>query len=267
MNKDKDNNYPVPSVHRAFILLELIAQSEEGKGVAELARRTGWPKSSIFNILKTLALDGYLVQDSGSGRYRMTIKVFSLGGMVVDRIDIRRLAYPYLVELREKTGETVNLGILSDDEAIYLESISGPGAIRVDTWPGKRLYLHRTALGKALAAELDPEVLTAIIAKTGLPPGTANTHTSLPSLLADLELTRQRGYSLDNEEDEIGMRCIGATIHDHTGNTVAAVSLTALAHRLPLEDVPEIANAVKHTAHRISELLGYPESEDPIFEA
>ncbi len=256
MNKHADG-YPVPSIHRAFILLEAIAENERGLGVSELARLTGWPKSSIFNILTTLTKDGYIAQEPESGRYNMTIKLFSLSGTLVERMDIRRLAYPLLIEVMEKTGETVNLGILDDSEAIYLETIAGPSAIRVNTWPGKRLPIHRTSLGKALAAELKQEELAAIIAKTGLPRSTPNTHTTLEALQADLELTRQRGYAVDNEEDEVGMRCIGAPIRNYRSKTVAAVSVTGLAQRMPLENMPEIAIAVMDTARRISELLGY----------
>lgn len=249
----------VPSIHRAFILLEALADSSKGLRVSELSRQTGWPKSSIFNILTTLTQDGYVSQDPESRRYRMTIKLFSLGGAVVERMDIRHFAYPLLVELMEKIGETVNLGILDGTEAIYLETIAGPGGIRVNTWPGKRLPIHRTALGKVLAAELSQNKLVAIIEKTGLPPGTQNSHTTLESLQADLELTRQRGYAVDGEEDELGMCCVGAPVRDYRGKTVAAVSLTGLAHRMPAESIPEISLAVIDTARRLSELMGYRE--------
>jgi len=252
--------HPIPSIHRAFVLLEAISETEEGLGVSELAHRTGWPKSSIFNILTTLSLDGYVAQDPDTGRYCMTIKLFSLSGTIVERMDIRRLASPLLVELMELTGETVNLGILDGTEAIYLETIAGPSAIRVNTWPGKRLPIHRTSLGKALVADLTREELAAIITKTGLPRGTPNTHTTLEALEADLELTRQRGYAVDNEEDEVGMRCVGAPVRDYRGKTMAAVSVTGLAHRVPLESVPEIASAVMDVARRISERLGYKKS-------
>jgi IclR family acetate operon transcriptional repressor len=187
----------------------------------------------------------------------MSIKLVSLVGAVLERFDLRGLAHPILMELKEKTGETVNLGILDGAEAIYLETIPGPGAIRVNTWPGKRLPIHCTALGKALAAELSQDELGAILAKTGLPGSTPNTHTTFESLQADLELTRQRGYAIDDEEDEVGLRCIGAPIRDHQGNTVAALSVTGLAHRVPLANLPELAIAVMDTARRISELQGY----------
>ena len=255
--RKSDKHYPVPSIHRAFILLETLAENPSGLGVSDLARLSGWPKSSVYNILATLAADGYVTQDPESGRYRMSIKLVSLVGAVLERFDLRGLAHPLLMELVEKTGETVNLGILDGTEAIYLETIAGPGAIRVNTWPGKRLPIHRTALGKALAAELPQTELPAIIAKTGLPRSTPNTHTTLKSLQADLELTRQRGYAIDDEEDEVGLRCIGAPIRDHKGETIAAVSVTGLAQRVPIATMPELAIAVMDAARRISDLLGY----------
>jgi len=260
-NDERQNgkSHPVPSIHRAFLLLEALADSSKGLSISEISRQTGWPKSSIFNILTTLKQDGYVAQDPESSRYRMTIKLFSLGGAVVERLDIRRLAYPLLTDLMEKTGETVNLGILDGTEAIYLETIAGPGAIRVNTWPGKRLPIHRTALGKALAAELAEDKLAAIIEKTGLPPGTSNSHTTLDALQADLELTRQRGYAIDNEEDELAMYCVGAPVYEYSGRTVAAVSVTGLAHRMPPESVARISLAVIDTTRRLSELMGYRE--------
>ncbi len=249
----------VPSIHRAFVLLEALSESSKGLRISELSRQTGWPKSSIFNILTTLTQDGYVSQDPESSRYRMTIKLFSLGGAVVERMDIRKLAYPLLVDLMEKTGETVNLGILDGTEAIYLETVAGPGAISVRTWPGKRLPIHRTALGKALAAELTEESLVTIIENTGLPSGTNNSHTTLETLQADLESTRQRGYAVDDEEDELGMCCVGAPVRDYREKTVAAVSVTGLAHRMPPETIQEFSLAVIDTGRRLSELMGYRE--------
>ena len=193
--------YPVPSVHRAFRLLEILSDSFGGLGVSELARRTGWPKSSIHNILVTLAQDGFVAQDPESGRYRMTVKLFSVSGSVLERIDIRVIAYPFLVKLAEATGETVNLGIMDGSQAIYVDAITGPSAIRANTWPGKRLPIHRTALGKALVAEFPDDRLEAIVKETGLQRSTPNTHMKLRDLKLDLERIRRLGYAVDDEED------------------------------------------------------------------
>ncbi len=252
-----DLHYLVPSVHRALRLLEILSESFSGLGVSELARRTGWPKSSIHNLLATLAQDGFVTQDRESGRYRMTFKLFSISGAVVERLDIREIAYPFLVDLAEATSETVNLGILDGAQAIYVETIPGPSAIRVNTWPGKRLPIHRTALGKVLVAELPDEELAAIINETGLEPSTPNTHTTLSDLQSDLARVRKTGYAVDNEEDEIGMRCVGAPVRDYRGHVVAAISVTGLASRIPMAAVPELARTVVSAANRISEQLGH----------
>jgi IclR family acetate operon transcriptional repressor len=255
MNKKPKS--PIFSVRRAFILLEILSENGRGLGVSELAIQTGWPKSSIHNNLSTMVEDGYLTQDPETRRYRMTIKLFSLSGKVVDRLNIRQVAYPLLTELMEEVRETVNLGILDAGEAIYVESIPGPSAIHVSTWPGKRIPIHRTAVGKALAAELAPDELNTILSKIQLTRGTDKTHRTMESLREDLALTHQRGYALDDEEDEMGLRCLGAPIRDLRGKTVAAVSVTAIAQRLPIDQIPEVANKVMNIADRISELLGY----------
>jgi len=249
--------YPVPSVHRAFRLLEILSESLSGLGVSELARRTAWPKSSIHNILATLAQDGFVARDPESSRYRMTVKLFCVSGSVVEGIDIREIAYPFLVELAKATGETVNLGIMDGTQAIYVDTIAGSSAIRANTWPGKRLPIHRTALGKALVAELPDHELEAIIKETGLKRSTPNTHTNLRDLKLDLQRIRKQGYAVDDEEDEIGMRCVGVPVRNYRGLAAAAVSVTGLARRLPIEGIPELAKTVMSTANLISEQLGH----------
>ncbi|MFQ5923537.1 MAG: IclR family transcriptional regulator [Anaerolineales bacterium] len=250
----------MPSVHRAFRLLEILSDSLSGLGVSELARRTGWPKSSIHNILATLVLDGFVAQDPASGRYRMTVKLFSVGGSVVEGIDIRAVAYPFLIELAEATGETVNLGIMDGAQAIYVDAIAGPSAIRANTWPGKRLPIHRTALGKALVAELPDDQLEAIVKETGLKRNTPNTHTKLRDLKLDLQRIRKQGYAVDDEEDEIGMRCVGVPIRDYRGLAPAAISVTGLVRRLPMVRIPKLAKTMMTTANQISEQLGHRET-------
>lgn len=254
---EQTGEYPVPSVHRAFRLLEILSASLSGLGVSELARRTGWPKSSLHNILATLAQDGFVAQDPQSGRYQMTVKLFSVSGLMVEGIDIRKIAYPFLVELAERTGETVNLGIMDGAQAIYVDTIPGRSAIRANTWPGKRLPIHRTALGKALVAELPEDQLEAIIRETGLTRSTPNTHTNLQDLKLDLKRVRERGYSIDDEEDEIGMRCVGVAVRSYRTLPTAAISVTGLALRMPKQRIPEIAQTMMVTANKISEQLGH----------
>ena len=252
-----NGQYPVPSVHRAFKLLEILSESLSSVGVSDLARKTGWPKSSIHNILATLASDGFVTQDPGSNRYRMTLKLFSVSGSVVEAIDIRAIAYPFLIELAQATGETVNLGIMDGAQAIYVDTIQGPSAIHVNTWPGKRLPIHCTALGKVLVAELSDSQLEAIVQETGLKRSTPNTHTKLTDLNQDLERVRKLGYAVDDEEDEIGMRCVGVAIRDYRALAAAAMSVTGLARRLPLEAIPGLAKTMMVTAEKISEQLGH----------
>lgn len=252
-----ERDYAVPSVHRALRLLEILSEIPSGVRLSELARRTGWPKSSIHNILATLADDDFITQDRESRRYRMTLKLFTIGGSVVEGIDIREVAYPHLLSLAEATGETVNLGILDGAQSIYVDTIPGPSAIRANTWPGKRLPIHSTALGKALVAEFSREELEGIIEETGLQPSTANTITNLNDLMDELKRVRELGYAVDDEEDEIGMRCVGVPVKDYREHTVAAVSVTGLASRMPLEQIPEFAQIVAKTADVISKELGH----------
>lgn len=253
----KPSKYPVPSVHRAFRLLEILSDNLSGLGVSELARQTGWPKSSVYNILATLAQDGFIVRDPENGRYRMTVKLFTISGAVVDGVDIREIAYPLMTELSRATGETVNLGMMDGAQAIYVETIAGKGTIRVNTWPGKRLPIHRTALGKALVAELPEGELKSIVEQGGLTRSTPNTLTKLKDLRLDLLRVRKRGYAIDDEEDEIGMRCVGVPVRNFRGQVVAAISVTGIARRMPMKEIPELAKTMISTANLISKQLGH----------
>lgn len=254
---DRDRRLLVPTVERTFRILQALASEPKGQGVSELSRRLGLAKSTTFNILTTLEQLGYVYRLNGDGSYHLGLKLFSLSSEVVERIDLRRITAPLLEELVEVTGETANLGTIQGDEAIYIESLPGPGPVKVAAWPGKRLSLHSTALGKALVAFMPEEQVETILTRKGLTAHTANTHISLEALKEELGRVRAQGYALDDEEDMLGMRCIGAPIFDHRGRVVAAVSLTAPAQRMPRSEIPRVARTVLDYARRMCQRLGY----------
>jgi DNA-binding IclR family transcriptional regulator len=251
----KKSGIAVPTVERTFQILETLASVVDGCGVSELSRELGLAKSTTFNILTSLEQLGYIYR--ADGKFHLGLKLYSLSSVVVENMDLRRVAAPILKGLVESTGETANLGIIQGNEAIYIDCLMGPHPVTVHTWPGKRLPLHSTALGKVLLAWLPTNEMTAVLLQENMSALTPSTITTIESFMAQLDEVRDKGYSVDDEEDAIGMRCIGAPVFDHSGRVVAAISLTAPAQRLLRSKIDEIAQNVIGCALEISTRLGY----------
>jgi DNA-binding IclR family transcriptional regulator len=245
----------VPTVHRTFRILEALAAAENGCGISELSHDLGLAKSTTFNILATLVALGYIYRTDSDNKFHLSLKLFSLGSAVVERMDLRKVAASILQDLVDATGETANLGTLQGDEAVYIDCLPGPHPVTVHTWPGKRLSLHTTALGKALLAWLPQEQAKSILSASKV--SSTALARSMDRLLPELAVVRSQQYAVDNEEDAPGMRCVGAPIFDHTGRVVAAISVTAPVQRMPLENIPATAVLVVESARRISQRLGY----------
>jgi IclR family acetate operon transcriptional repressor len=246
----------VPTIQRTFRILEALAAAEHGRGISELSTELGIAKSTTFNILMSLVQLGYSYRTEDDGKFHLSLKLFSLGSTVVERMDMRKVAGSILQELVEATGETANLGTIQGDEAIYIDCLPGPHPVTVNTWPGMRLPLHCTALGKALLAWQPDDEIETTLASSDMQAFTPNTVTSVERLLNELGEIRRQGYALDNEEDAAGMRCVGAPVFDYTGNVVAAISITAPVQRLPFEDIPKMAALIVDSARQISQRLG-----------
>lgn len=249
--------YLIPMLERSLRALELLSQSGEGLSLAELSQQLAAPKSSVFNILATLEHHGYIRPDNGTGRFILTPKLYRVGSPAVNRMSLKQTLHPLLAELVEQTGETANLGILEGGEAYYIESIEGPSRVRVAVAPGERLDLHATALGKVLLAHLPPDHIEVLLQQRPLTARTPYTVTELEALREELALIRERGYALDNEEDHLDIRCIGAPVRDHTDVVIAAVSLTAPKHRLVATALTDKTILVLNYAARMSRALGH----------
>ncbi|MBK8021824.1 MAG: IclR family transcriptional regulator [Chloroflexi bacterium] len=256
MSREENKSF-VPTIERTFRILEALAANVNGCGISELSNELGIAKSTTFNILATLTELGYIYRSDGDNKFHLSLKLFSLGSTVVERLDLRRISASILQELVDATGETANLGTIQGDEAVYIECLSGPHPVTVNTWPGKRLPLHSTALGKALLAWLPQDQARAILLTSDRQDPSIGISARLDRFLSELVLVRVQRYAVDNEEDAIGLRCVGAPIFDYTGQVVAAISLTAPTQRMPLEQIPETAVLVVASAQRISRRLGF----------
>lgn len=234
-------------------LLDVLADSADAVSLKVLATKSGLHPSTAHRILAALVRDR-VAERVDQGSYRLGMRLLELGNLVKSRISVREHALPFMRELHAQIGEAVNLSVRRDDEIVYIErTSSGRSMMRVVNIIGARAPLHVTAVGKLFLMEDGAEALRAYAARTGLPAYTKNTIHSLAALEREIDRVRRQGYALDNEEAELGVRCIGAGVRDDSGALVAGLSVSAPSERMK----PAWAPLVRETAERISRAVGY----------
>ena len=248
---------PSVAVERALAILEAVAQESDGLSNAEISRKLQIPKSSASYILRTLETQGYLNRLSETGKYRVGLKVLSLSRGALSGIDVREVALPIMRHLMEKTNLTCHLAILDGPDAVYIEKVEPQGFIRMDTWVGRRMRVHATSVGKALVAHIPQERLEKILAERSMEKRTSKTITTLPRLLKDLEKVRQQGYAVDDEENNMGARCVGAPVFNQDGAIEASIGLSGTTNQVNPETMPRILEALKDAARHISMGMGF----------
>jgi len=248
---------PSVAVERALAMLETVAQEPEGLSNAAISRKLQIPKSSASYILRTLETQGYLNRDGESGKYRVGLKILSLSRGALSGIDVREVALPIMRNLMEKTHLTCHLAILDGPDAVYIEKVEPEGFIRMDTWVGRRMRVHATSVGKALVAYIPQEKLEKILAERGMEKRTAKTITTPSRLLKELEKVRAQGYAVDDEENNLGARCLGAPVFNQSGAIEASLGLSGTSNQVSEQTMPRIVEALKDAARHVSMQLGY----------
>jgi IclR family acetate operon transcriptional repressor len=237
----------VQSLTRAFDLLEALADGGGALTLSELAAASGLPLPTIHRLMRSLVDGGYVRQDP-SRRYALGPRLIRLGEVAGQSLG--SWAKPYLHDLVQQIGETANLAMLEGDAVVYLAQVPSPHAMRMFTEVGRRAYPHSTGVGKAIMAQLDPAEVRALISRTGLPSRTQHTITSAEELMAELERTRQRGYALDEGEQEIGVRCVAVAVPDVP--QPMAVSVSGPLPRMTDEFVARACDPLRRTAEAIA---------------
>lgn len=241
---------PRSAADKTLVVLEALAEHSR---VADLAKSTDLPKPTVHRILQTLVRHGFARTD-GHGDYRGGPRILSLAGQFLQRLDIADQVRPILRDLQERTGWTVHLALLSGDEAVYVAKLEGAQPYTLASRVGMSLRLHCTSIGKAILSTMPDDEVRALVRRTGMPARTEHTLTEESALLADLAGVRARGHAEDHEENEAGVRAVGAAIFDHTGSVLGAVSAAALVYRdEPTETRGEL---VKRAAAAVSKALG-----------
>jgi len=253
----RQNKNPSTAVERTLLILEAVAQREGGMSNAEFSRKLKIPKSSASYILRTLENKGYLRRNGEDGTYRLGMKVLSLSRGALSGLDVREVALPVMRRLVDQIHITTHLAILDHGEAVYVEKVEAPSFIKMNTWIGRRMEVHSTAVGKCLLAYLDAAERDSILHQRGLKKLTHHTITTMSRLTKEFERVRQLGYAIDDEENSLGARCVGAPIFNGQGQVEAAVASTGTINDVPHDAVPHIADMVEEAGRRISHQIGY----------
>jgi DNA-binding IclR family transcriptional regulator len=250
----------VSSVDRALTCLETLAQSNRGMTLADIARKLKLPKSSAHCILLTLERRGYIYRVPSTHRYLFGMKLLNLAQMALARLELRARASQPLRQLLGKTHMTVHMAIYEDGEAVLVEKLELPTAVKMASHIGRRLDLHCSGVGKALLAYLPEDEFNRLRTSRALARHNENTIVFTKKLQTELENIRKNGYSFDNEEDEIGFRCVGAPIFEND-NVVAAISVAGTTAQITANTLGPLAKVVKDTADEISRRFSSPASE------
>lgn len=252
--------YRIQAIERACAILSAFSTEQPELGVTELAEALDLHKSTVHRFLVNLERAGMVERLPRSGRYRLGLRLFELGSLVIQQMNLWDEALPFLEALVRDSGETGHLAVLDGGEAIYVERVETRRALRIPSAMGRGYPVHATSLGKALLAQQTEERTKEIIAEKGLAAFTKNTITDPAALFAELDRVREQGFAIDDEEYDEGLRCIGSPIMDHTGHVVAALGIGGPVTRVTPERVPELAALVRAAAKGLSRRLGADQS-------
>lgn len=240
------------ATEKVLAVLQALAEHER---IADISAATGLPKSTVHRILQSLVEHRFAL-NAGDGRYIGGPRILTLAGGLMGRFDPAQHADGTLRRLREDTGYTVHFGLLAGDDVVYAAKVEGKKPYRMPSRVGMSVRLHTTAIGKAILATMSDETVLAIMGRTGMEARTPGTITSAPELLSHLETVRAQGYALDEEENEPGIRCVGAAVYDHTGRAAGAVSISTLVMEPWDRPFDDLAARVRVAAREVSESLG-----------
>jgi IclR family transcriptional regulator, carbohydrate utilization repressor len=253
MKKTPSTTPTIQVIERMFALFDVLSSREEAISLKEISEKTGLHPSTTHRILNDLAI-GRFVDRPEAGSYRLGLRLLELGNLVKARLNVRDAALPAMRELHKLTQQTVNLSVRQGDEIVYVErAYSERSGMQVVRAIGGRAPLHLTSVGKLFLAYDEPQRLRQYATRTGLAGQTKNSITQLPVLERELSKCRQYGSARDNEELELGVRCMAAGIYDDQAKLVAGLSISAPADRLSEDWLPKL----QATAHEISVALGY----------
>lgn len=263
MQNQKPTNL-IQTIERVTTILDVLAQSGKGISLGDLAAKVELPKGTTHRLLASLMYFDFVRQEAESRKYSLGFKIVELGSSLLEQIDLRREAEPFLHALSQRVGETVYLVILDHTEVVYIEKIEPEDpsiVLRATSKVGQRNAAHSCSLGKALLAQLSEAELDNTLKDMSLIQKTSNTITDPNQLKDHLKTVQARGYAIDDEESEEGIRCVAAPVFNDRGIAIAAISISGPAVRVTRQKIQDqLKDDVMQTAFEISQKLGFRRS-------
>ena len=244
--------YPIKVLNKSLSILETLLQHNSPMSMTEISEKLGLYPSNIHRILDTLKHWGYVEQESNNQKYQLGLKLLELGMAKLHQIDLVKEAHPFLKELVNKCNETVHLGVLEEEEVLYLAKEESSQIIRMCSYVGKRAPVHCTALGKVLLAYLPEGEKRKILGKRELPRLTEKTITDKEELEKELNKVKKQGFALDRGENEKDVQCIAAPIRNFQGKIIAAISISGPAYRVDIDKQNYLKEALIEMSKKIS---------------
>jgi IclR family acetate operon transcriptional repressor len=253
----------VQSLDRALRILAIVAEGS-GLSLSEIAEASGLAASTAYRMLTTLENHGMVEFDKTDQLWSIGVETYRMGAAFLRRRKLIDRARTVMQELMEKTGETANLGLAEDDCVVFVSQVETHQTIRAFFRPGTRTAFHASGIGKAVLAHLDSDRVAVIARKAGLEAFTDKTLSSLSALAHDLEAIKARGWSVDDEERNLGMRCVAAAIFNEFGEPIGGVSVSGPTVRVTPERVAQIGPVVRGAAAQITAMIGGMEAPQPM---
>ena len=247
----------VQSVDRTLTILEVLSDCNDGLGITEISSLVNLHKSTVHRLLSTLIYKGYVVQDEESSKYKITFKLFELGSKKVHKLDLLEISRPYTKMLMESVNEVVHLIIREETDIVYIDKVEANNTISMASRIGKRNPLYCTATGKAILAFLPEDEVLKVWNSSKIVKLTKNTNIDFILFKKELQEVKKNGYAIDDEENEMGVKCVGAPIFNMSGDVVAAISVTGPVTRITDDKIDFISNEVMQCTNLISKEMGY----------
>lgn len=248
----------VQSIDRVLDIIEALSEERDGLGVTELANRVNLHKSTAHRLLATLVRRNY-VEKTESGMYRIGLKLIEAVSCHINSLELRTEARPYIVDIISHLGLTSHLGILDGRDVVYIEKMDVVSTVKMYSQIGARVHAYCSALGKCLLSSYSKQELDFLMKECSFRKLTPNTIASMEDFHEEIAKVRRQGWALDDEEFEIGYRCIGAPVYDYKGDVIAAISASGDIRILKNDRIEDTAEYVKQVAKKLSRSMGYIE--------
>jgi DNA-binding IclR family transcriptional regulator len=250
-DKDKRSIPHSAAVERTLAILETLDSTRRGLNISEMSRKLGFPKSTVHVLMATLEQLGYIQKDSGTNNYFLGLKAYAFGRGMMNNLSLAEVALPHMRALVNELKLTSHLAVLDKDQGVFIQKVESPSIICFDTYIGRRMDLHCTAVGKVILAYESEDVLKRFFSKKSFIRHTKKTITSPRKLRQELYKVRQSGFAIDDEEEELEVRCVAVPVFNHAGKFAAALSVTGTLGQIPLPTIQSVADALKKVAANV----------------